>query len=413
VLLVEDSRFIAKLVRQSVERALGREVIVAGTLAEAVSVADEEPARLLAAVVDLDLPDAPHGEVVAAMVGRGVPTVVLTATYDEATRERILDEGIVDYYIKGDQSLAQVNETLRRLERNPEVKVLVVDDSGVYRRLLVKLLRTHRFAVVEARDGVEALDVLATNPDTMLIVTDFEMPRCDGIELVRRVREKHRPETLAILGASSLGSSVMSARFLKHGADDFLTKPFLAEELYCRVYHAVRTLEHIREIRRAAYTDQLTRLDNRLSFFTTVPPLWEAAREVGRDFTVAMVDIDHFKSINDTHGHAGGDAALRHVADLLRRVLAAEGLFVARFGGEEFCVVGDGVGGERAADLFEALRAEVEGSSVAFEGATIRFTLSVGATARAAETLDGTINAADEALYDAKEGGRNRVVFGA
>ena len=132
-------------------------------------------------------------------------------------------------------------------------------------------------------------------------------------------------------------------------------------------------------MRRVAYTDLLTGLRNRLHFFRTVPPAFVKAVESNDSVMVAMVDIDHFKRVNDNYGHAGGDAALVHVAEMLREVLPGS-MSVARFGGEEFCVVSIGMERDDAIRALEKLRRDIEASSVTFEGKTIRFTLSIGAT---------------------------------
>lgn len=410
VLLVEDSKFSARLIKKSIATSLRCEVVVAYSAADARVALERGPETFLAAVTDLDLPDAPNGEVIDLLLDAGVATIVLTASYDEKTRERILGRGIVDYHIKGVQSLVLVNETLRRLIINPEVTVLIVDDSGAYRKLLRGLLEAHRFQVLEAEDGVEGLAMVEAHPEINLVITDFEMPNMDGVELVGQIRALRSSEELVILGASSVGSGALSARFLKFGADDFINKPFLNEEFYCRIYHGLKMLEHIQAVQRAAFTDQLTQLDNRLSFFRTVPDQYERAKSEEAPLTVAMIDIDFFKKINDTYGHAGGDVALRHLAALLRERLGSC-CFVARFGGEEFCIVAEGLGRDEAESLLERLRESVEASEVHFEDEIIRFTLSVGFTTTFDTSLDDMINRADEALYLAKETGRNQVVF--
>jgi diguanylate cyclase (GGDEF)-like protein len=410
VLLVEDSPFLAKLVSKNITDGSGYAVEVASSYEETSKIINQGSSAFAAAVVDLDLPDSPGGKIVDLSLNAGVPTLVLTGTYDEETRKQVLEKNVVDYYIKEERSLAALNETLHRLRVNPGVKILVVDDSTSFRMLIRRLLDTHRFPVLEATDGVQALEVLDANPDVTLVITDYEMPRMDGIELVSNIRDRHGRDEVAIIGVSSLGSGTLSARYLKFGADDFLTKPFQKEEFYCRVYRSVITIEHMREIKRAAFTDQLTGLHNRLYFFHTAPDLYARAVENGTPFAVAMIDIDFFKRINDTYGHAGGDVALQHLAELLTDNLS-EADVIARFGGEEFCILAVGLEGNAVFKTFEHLRKVVEASSLEFEGQTIRFTLSIGVSVQSADSLDSVINRADESLYRAKESGRNRVII--
>jgi len=408
-LVVEDSGIIARIVAKSISSLPGYSVELAGSRAETVELLGENPSRFTAAVVDLELPDADTGEVVDLTVEAGIATVVLTGNYDEETRASILEKRVVDYFLKGDQSLSAINDILHRLRINPEVDILVVDDSAAFRLMCKRLLETHRFSVLEAGDGAAALEVLDAHPEIMAVITDYEMPRMNGIELVGALRERRKRDDLAIIGVSALGNRFLPAQYLKHGADDFLTKPFEKEEFYCRVYRSVTNIEQIRRITRAAYTDQLTQLSNRLHFFTVAPPLFEHALRQSIPFAVAMVDIDFFKRINDTFGHAAGDAALQHLAKLLEDNLDDNDM-VARFGGEEFCVLSIDVSGEAVSDKFENLRRAVEASQIEFEGEIIRFTLSIGVSVNPAANLDVVINRADEFLYQAKESGRNRVL---
>jgi len=410
-LLVEGSAIVAKLMARSISSMEGYSVEVVSSRDEAAQVLRSRAEELTAAVVDIDLDDGTSGEAVMELsVEAGVPTIALLGDYDDQMRKRMLDKDVVDYFIKGERGLAPLNEALHRLRVNPAVKILVADDSAGFRLLAKRHLEAHRFHVLEARDGQEAIEVFDDNPDVTLVITDYEMPRKDGIELVNALRDRQGRDELAIIGVSALGDRALPASYLKHGADDFLTKPFEKEEFYCRVYRSVTNVEQIQRIIRAAYTDALTGLGNRLHFFTRAPNIFDNAVSDGRHIAVAMADIDHFKQINDTYGHAGGDAALVHLAEILERSLPDVGV-MARFGGEEFCALATGLDAQEAREAFERLRAAVESSEVVFEGQPIRFTLSLGVATSAASTLDGTINHADELLYEAKESGRNRVVM--
>jgi diguanylate cyclase (GGDEF)-like protein len=236
------------------------------------------------------------------------------------------------------------------------------------------------------------------------------MPNVDGFELVSRIRRRFSREEVAVMGVSSSGTTATSVGFLKHGANDFLPKPYQKEEFYCRVYSCIDTVTAMRAVQRAAFTDALTGLRNRLNFFRLAPEAFSRAAAEGRPMAVAMLDIDFFKKVNDTYGHAAGDATLRSVARIARRHLEGLGLF-ARFGGEEFCFLGTDLSRDAAQAAFEAVRAEVEASVVEFEGRAIRVTLSSGIALTARPGLDATLGAADELLYEAKHSGRNRVVL--
>ncbi|MBW2734971.1 MAG: diguanylate cyclase [Deltaproteobacteria bacterium] len=409
VLLVEDSSLMAKMVKRQIEGALHITVEVSRSLSEAQTLLTRRGASTFcAAVVDLELPDASGVEIADLTIRHGLPTLVLAGSCDVTTRERLRQKEIVDYFLKDERGVDQVIATLKRLRLNQDTTVLLVDDSKVFRRVLGKLLRVHRFDVVEAYDGQHALEEFQRHPNISMVLTDYEMPYLNGVELVQQLRSQHGRDELAIIGLSTVEGS-LTALFLKHGADDFLNKSFEPEEFYCRIYRSLETLEHIQAIKRAARTDLLTGLPNRLDFFQRAPDLYERAVQEHEPMVVAMIDIDHFKAINDTYGHAGGDVALQHLSTLLQENLEALDV-VARFGGEEFCCFSYKMEISYAQEIFEELRKNVEASLVQFKGEEIRFTLSIGVTHTPESSLDAMINRADLLLYEAKTSGRNRVV---
>jgi diguanylate cyclase (GGDEF)-like protein len=194
------------------------------------------------------------------------------------------------------------------------------------------------------------------------------------------------------------------------GASDFLPKPFLREEFFCRVLQNLDILGYIETMREAAFRDYLTGLRNRKYFFERCPEMHLAAQAGGPPIAVAMVDVDHFKRVNDTYGHDGGDVALTHLAALLREHLPGADP-VARFGGEEFCALIPGGDRATAARLFEELRRQVEASVAHLGEQPIRFTVSAGVALRPGASLSEMVSRADELLYQAKESGRNRVIL--
>jgi diguanylate cyclase (GGDEF)-like protein len=412
VLLIEGSPATAKVVRQEIASRCDRDTLIASTLAEAKAVLNASREEFLAAIVALELVDATGTESAELTIRFGLPTIVLTATWTPELRQRIWDLDVYDYYVKGPAGLVSVCRALNRLPRNQRTQVLVVDDSPTYRNVQSRLLRAHHFDVRLASNGAEALSQMEKHRDILLVITDYEMPGMTGVELVQRLRDQRGPDDLAILavsGSSALGTSV---EFLKQGASDFIPKQFEKEEFYCRVYNCLATVETTREIKRAAYTDALTGLRNRLYFFATAPAEFAAARAAQAPVAVAMLDVDFFKKVNDTYGHAAGDAVLRHVARLAQATLG-EKMLLARFGGEEFCAFARGLSPGEAGALCERLRATLADSPIEHDGRVIGVTMSIGLFERVERDLDAAINAADGLLYQAKHGGRNRVVASA
>ena len=353
LLVVEDSTVFRAIVEQQIGQQLGIEVVLAATMAEGLAAVEGRTDEFFLALLDLTLPDAPDGEIVDAMLERGLPVVVFTSRYDEDLRESLLAKNVIDYVPKDSPaSLKYLVSMVRRLQRNRETTALVVDDSVTARQLARHWLELHRFDVREADSGQAALAALRAEPDIRLVITDYNMPGMDGFELIQQLRRRFDRDELAIIGVSAGGDAPLSAKFIKYGANDFLNKPYLREEFFCRISQNMEMLDNIRALRDAAAKDYLTGLPNRRQFFEVAGALHAAARRDGARAFAAMIDVDHFKQVNDTHGHDAGDAVLREIGRLLPALLMRESDIVARLGGEEFAVFAYDVTPETAAAFF-------------------------------------------------------------
>ena len=250
LLIVEDSFVQAKIIAKQFEALTSFRLLLAHSLAEAESQMVTHKEDIFAAVVDLNLPDAPNGETVDLCRTHAVPCVVLAASFDENLRKGFFEKRVTDYFLKGSiDDLDPLIAGVERLHANYGVKALVVDDSAVQRAIVKKMLAVQCIGSLEAVDGVAALEVLAAEPDIRLVITDFQMPRMDGIELVQEIRRKHKISHTAVIGLSASGSGPLTAKFLKYGANDFLTKPFEAEEFYWRVNQPLGILDAMAELK--------------------------------------------------------------------------------------------------------------------------------------------------------------------
>lgn len=409
VLIVEDSTTFSGLLQRRISQTLGLPTLVAGSLAEARELVADHFDEIFVALLDLNLPDAPDGEVIAPVLAYGIPSIVFTGTYSDEVRESVLARNVLDYVTK--ESAEDLNYLLKlisRLQKNRTTKVLVVDDSASVRLFIMNLLRLRKYQAFEAESGARALELLYTHPDIRLVITDYYMPEMDGFELTRKIRAKYTREQLAIIGISAQGSGTMSAQFLKKGANDFLVKPFVNEEFFCRIEQNLEVMEYIEEIHFLSQRDYLTGLGNRRYFFDAAPKLLAAAGREEKPVSVTMLDIDHFKKVNDSFGHDGGDAALKHIAVILREFEAPRTL-VARFGGEEFCIIFIDDSGD-ASQRIENLRQRVAASPVPWQDGQFSITISLGHLCGQAIDLEAMLAKADELLYRAKQSGRNCVV---
>lgn len=249
ILVIEDSHVQAKIICRHIEGLSNFETVGAHSMEEAREALDGMRDDLLAAVVDLNLPDAPDGEAVDLVQSYGLPAIVLTATFKDEVRDSLLRKNVADYVLKSSMIvLDDVVNMVSRLYKNQSLKALVVDDSRAARNMVRRLLEQQNFTVLEAGNGREALDAIGADPDVSLVVTDYEMPEMDGFEFCSEIRRTRRKDSLAIVGISGAGESSMTAKFLKHGANDFLTKPFEAEEFCWRVNQTMEMLEIAREL---------------------------------------------------------------------------------------------------------------------------------------------------------------------
>lgn len=406
ILIVEDTPAMAR-VQKHIALKAGYEVDIAESLAQTKELISKN--SYFCAVVDFILPDAPSGEAVPCTINADIPTIVMTGNIDKKTRDTVEKYPIIDYIIKENKQAYQyLEKQLQRLPRNENVKVLVVDDSKSTRRYICSLLVRHKYQIIEAQDGQEALNLLEASPDISVIITDNEMPNMNGDELCSEIRRLYSNDEKAIIGISGSDSVGLSSLFLKNGANDYLHKPFNSEEFYCRLSQNVDMLDLIATIRRQANTDYLTNLPNRRYFFEEAEKSLKQIKHTKGDGALAMLDIDHFKSINDTYGHDVGDEVLKGLSICFSKYFKKH--LVARLGGEEFAVYFIDIDKQEALKRLEGFRYFIEMNSQEFSKAKIKFTISIGFANGPVYQIDELLKQADLKLYDAKESGRNKVV---
>ena len=242
VLVVEDSRVQAKIISQHIAAATPFPVVVAHTLAEAEEAMASRRDSVFVAVLDRNLPDDPDGRIVPLAAALGIPAVVMTASFSEDVRRQLLEQNVVDYFVKNYSEMEAMERLLERLYKNQFVRALVADDSRLFRHRLTGMLKTLNIEALEAEDGTQALEILGRNPDVSLLVTDYNMPNLDGFGLIEEIRQTRPKDKLAIIGISAEGGG-QTVRFLKVGANDFLVKPVQVEEFTCRVNQQLDMLE--------------------------------------------------------------------------------------------------------------------------------------------------------------------------
>jgi diguanylate cyclase (GGDEF)-like protein len=299
--------------------------------------------------------------------------------------------------------------------------ILVADDEPVNRTLLERLLEREGYRVLAARNGSEAVEQARISlPD--LVLLDVMMPEMDGLDACRLIKENETTRDIPIIFLSARDETEMKVSGLSLGADDYISKPFEAEELIARVHVAIRLKRERDQLRLSAeeasmraeqaqaraMTDALTGLLNRYGLQHTLAREHAETRRYHRQLSCVLIDLDNFKTINDTYGHAIGDLTLQQIAGILREAVRASDT-VFRYGGEEFLVLLPETDIDGAVALAEKIRASAASRPFGDGSHVFNLTLSAGASSLCPdESGHDMIARADMALYHAKEQGRNR-----
>jgi len=297
--------------------------------------------------------------------------------------------------------------------------VLVVDDSVVIRAIVGHCLRGAGFTVAEAENGAVALRMLERE-DYDVVVTDLQMPEMGGMGVLAAVRQRAIPTEVVILTGSHAQDMEAAVRALRLGAHDFLTKPPSGPEVVVLTVQRAVEKKRLRdanarlvsELKALSSRDGLTGLLNRRTFEETLEREHERVRRYGHPLSLLMIDLDHFKSVNDTYGHRGGDMVLRSFAAVGTSVLRETDLLY-RYGGEEFVALLPDTPAPGALDAACRVVSAVAGTPASVGSLAIRVTCSVGAACLDFESEPGydIVAHADKALYEAKRSGRNRAVL--
>ena len=294
------------------------------------------------------------------------------------------------------------------------MRVLIADNDASFRTVLERQLSKWGYEVVVAADGAEAWQRLDGEDPPRLVLLDPMMPGLQGVEACRRLRGKPDGAYYYIVLLKAKGDSENMIEGINAGADDYVVKPFDEQELRVRLRAGRRIVELQEALQREASTDSLTGLRNQTAIYSILKRELQRAQRMTTPLGVAMVDIDHFKRLNDTHGHLAGDECLQEVASRLHSSLRTYDS-IGRWGGEEFLIVLPGCSVDTATAIAERVRTSIADTPVRARDITATVTISAGVACWVGGPVqdpDTLIHAADQALYRAKDGGRNQVHVG-
>ncbi len=291
--------------------------------------------------------------------------------------------------------------------------VLIVDDQRTVIHALAQLLKED-YHILVAVSGAKALELASGETVPDLILLDVMMPVMDGYEVCRRLKNDPKTKGIPVIFVTAMGSGENEAKGLNLGAVDYIPKSFNNAVVKARVRTHVQLKIRTDMLEKLALMDGLTGIANRRSFDQALELEWKRAARSGREISVIMLDIDHFKPYNDNYGHGAGDDCLQRVAKALRSALHRPSDLIARYGGEEFVALLPETDSQGTAGMAETLRLAVANLTLphAYSPIADHVTVSVGHVTRQAvpdQSPQDVLKAADQALYKAKEAGRNRV----
>ena len=314
--------------------------------------------------------------------------------------------------------LATIDSSDSRFPHDAPPRVLIAEDDAMYRRILESWLAKWGIQTISAEDGEQAWAILQEEPPPQLLIVDWVMPKVDGIELCRRIRQKQQGRYQYVLLVTGKEEKRDVVQGLESGADDYLTKPFDRNELRARIRVGKRILALQNDLILAreellfqATHDALTGVWNRGALLDAFSRELQRGARSHTPTAVLMIDVDRFKRINDSHGHLTGDFILKEIVLRMQKAVRSYD-FVGRYGGEEFLIVLPGCDRNQARDSAERIRLAVGREPVLMDGSEFPVTISIGvAVTTPGETSESEVLAsADAAMYRAKGAGRNCTV---
>jgi diguanylate cyclase (GGDEF)-like protein len=297
------------------------------------------------------------------------------------------------------------------MDETKKNSLLIVDDEKLNLKVLTHIL-LQDYTIYAAKDGLTAIEYAKEyHPD--LILLDIIMPGMDGYEVITELKQIDNIKDIPVIFITGLNNSEDEEKGLALGAVDYINKPFISAVIRLRVKHQMQIINQLRAIERLSMVDQLTNIANRRSFDNRLGVEWYRAIREKTPISLLMIDVDKFKTYNDTYGHQQGDTVLRIIAEVFTNTLKRAMDFAARWGGEEFTILLPNVDQEGALNVAEDLRKNVENTEIpCANGLFTKVTISIGVNTEVPlqnSSVDTFISGADEALYTAKRTGRNRV----
>ena len=411
ILVVDDSKTILLGLKNTIEQKLGYNVYAATSMKECADVLLKQKGKFDLALLDFGLPDAPNGEIITFIKKFNIPSIVLTGTKLEKEHPLFQNENLIDYIIKkGSYSIEYSVNIVKRFILNANSEVLIVDDSKTFALKMQMLCKKYNLKAIVSHSAKEALEVVKQRPNLKLVLVDYMMPQMNGLELTMELRKTYQKDELAIIALSGMSEKEVVASFLKYGANDFLYKDFSNEEFFARVNSNLEVLELFCITQDKAKKDFLTGVFNKNYLLNVGSEIHKRAKDKQELLAVILIDIDNFRTINESYGHDVGDEVIILLSKLLLESLNKDSI-VTRMGAEQFCVLLQNRPYAEIYQIFSEFKEKVKQNSVEIDVGKIDFSISIGASIDKKETLEEMIEDADEALANAKHKGGDQIII--
>ncbi len=407
ILHVETSNFYRTLI-EKICSDIGAEYSFAKNLDDSLNVLKSRRIDLIITAIELEdstgedlilkINDSPY---------KNIPVVVITGTDSDEYRTRMFSLGIVDYISKksgNDEIRSAILAYMREdnvFQKMAELKIAVCDDSKMDRYIMERIFTMAGISNVEYYESGDEL--LASDKDYDIYLIDMVLKDMIGNYVIMKLREKG--SEAVIIAISGVAHYKTISNTLNIGANDYIAKPFNNELLLSRIKTNAKNYILLNEVKQLAITDVLTSLYNRRHTMERLEDEIEKSKRYENPLSVMMIDVDHFKRINDEFGHLSGDVVLKKIAESITKTLRDFDI-VGRFGGEEFLVVLPNTSIDDAFSAAERIRKNVESLKLSKKDITV--SVSIGVCQWSGDELKNLLSEADRLLYSAKTNGRNR-----
>ncbi|BBP44860.1 diguanylate cyclase response regulator [Thiosulfatimonas sediminis] len=407
-LIIDDQKSIAQVLKQKLSEQSHLPIKICNSLAETEMLL-ATGIKIEVALCDQNLPDAPRGETIHYLLQKHIPTVVFSASFYDPKNSDNQSKKIADFVMKDSPAaLDYAVSIMLSLSQNPQRKVwLLSSNQSNYSQKLINMLNLQRYQVSTFEKPQKIQEQLSKERPSIILIEDSNnLHQSEVYHFIEEVRKDYNKNQLPMMICESSEHIYSAIKMMKYGVNDFFNTSFTAEEFYVRLKQNIELSLSYQAIEHISQRDGLTQVLNRRYFFELAEKKFTQLQRNDTQFFVIMADIDHFKNVNDNHGHHKGDEAIIYLAEQLESHFSD--YLVGRFGGEEFCVFGALSNQAVLAQQCEQLRTTIEQTTQ--ERLGVHFTLSLGLCSTGT-TISEAFSNADSALYRSKNAGRNQLTL--